>query len=226
MLQKIIANQKIINLIFFSIEISLLLVWLAIWIAVLAGVKIDLYLLRSIGNQAGVLAIILFLVTLLPGIFNRLNWRTQWLKNPLLLITLFRRHLGIMMFLLVFIHLSFVQTVPTFVRYIMTQSVGLNAPLLPLEKLILLPSALSALPSVFVIFGMIGWLLLLPVWLTSNDYSMKKLGKNWKKIQRLTYLAIWLIFLHVAWQKHILAIPIVIVGLLEVASWVVFWRKK
>lgn len=42
----------------------------------------------------------------------------------------------------------------------------------------------------FIVFGMIGFVLLLPLAATSNNYSMKRLGKYWPKLHKLIYVAI------------------------------------
>lgn len=48
------------------------------------------------------------------------------------------------------------------------------------------------------IAGFVAVLLLIPLFLTSNRKSMKKLKSNWKKLQRFAYLIIFLSLLHVA----------------------------
>ena len=42
----------------------------------------------------------------------------------------------------------------------------------------------------FIVFGMIGFVLLLPLAATSNNYSMRRLGKYWPKLHKLIYVAI------------------------------------
>lgn len=42
----------------------------------------------------------------------------------------------------------------------------------------------------FIVFGVIGFVLLLPLAATSNNYSMKRLGKYWPKLHKLIYVAI------------------------------------
>ena len=48
------------------------------------------------------------------------------------------------------------------------------------------------------IVGFIAILILIPLLFTSNRKSMKKLKKNWKKLQSLAYAAIFLSLLHIA----------------------------
>jgi len=47
-----------------------------------------------------------------------------------------------------------------------------------------------------LIFGFLALIILFVLFLTSNDYSVKLLKKNWKRIQRLVYLVPFLILLH------------------------------
>ena len=51
----------------------------------------------------------------------------------------------------------------------------------------------------YALVGFIAFLLLVPLALTSNKYSMKKLGKNWKKLHTLVYLIAVLAVVHYIW---------------------------
>ena len=51
----------------------------------------------------------------------------------------------------------------------------------------------------YVLVGFLGWLLLLPLAITSSDKMMRKLKSNWKKIHRLIYLIAILGVLHFVW---------------------------
>jgi sulfoxide reductase heme-binding subunit YedZ len=53
----------------------------------------------------------------------------------------------------------------------------------------------------FIIVGAIAFLILLVLALTSFDASKRWLGKNWKKLHRLVYLAAGLVVLHDAWAR-------------------------
>lgn len=153
----------------------------------------------ELGRRLGVLATLLFVTTLLPGILMRLRPYSQSLIPLATIITPFRRHLGILMFLSAFVHMSFTTTLP-YVAF----------------------NGWQALPppvEILHIAGSLAWLILLPVWLTSNDVSMKKLGKNWKRLQRLTYVAIWFVFGHLVLVGSPLALLVIVVAILEVASW-------
>ncbi len=49
--------------------------------------------------------------------------------------------------------------------------------------------------------GLIAFILLIPLAITSFDIWKKRLGKNWKRLHRLVYLIAPLAFLHYAWSK-------------------------
>ena len=140
------------------------------------------------------------------------------------LITPFRRHIGILMFITAFVHMSFSSNLP----YLAGQLAQLQ-PVQALtisQKLTYLMSVFPPRYQLYEIMGLIAWLLLMPVWLISNDKSMQAMGKWWKRMQRLTYISIWFIFLHVAFQAKNIAPLIFLVAVAEVYSWIAFWRRK
>ena len=51
----------------------------------------------------------------------------------------------------------------------------------------------------YVLVGFLGWLLLLPLAITSSEKMMRKLKSNWKRLHRLIYLIAILGVLHFAW---------------------------
>ncbi len=63
------------------------------------------------------------------------------------------------------------------------------------------------------IAGFVATLILIPLFLTSNRKSMKRLKSNWKKLQSLAYAAIILSLLHVAILEKTWLIYTVVVGL-------------
>ena len=119
---------------------------------------------------------------------------------------LYRRHLGISMFLLAFIHQSLSRVLPIIVRF------GIG------------PELMNAAP--YELMGTLTLALLFPLWITSNDVSMKILGKNWKRLHALTYVALFFLFLHVVLLSSNWALPGILFLGLEVLSWVVFWNRK
>lgn len=63
------------------------------------------------------------------------------------------------------------------------------------------------------IAGFIAVLLLIPLFITSNRKSMKKLKTNWKKLQRFAYAIIFLSLLHIAILDKTWLVYAVIVGI-------------
>lgn len=52
----------------------------------------------------------------------------------------------------------------------------------------------------YITVGMLGFALLLPLALTSNNWSVRKLGPKWRKLHKLTYVAVILGGAHFIWQ--------------------------
>lgn len=90
-----------------------------------------------------------------------------------------RRPLGLYAYLYAFLH---------FLLFI-GPDYGFDAPLLF--------QALKEKP--FILVGLAGFILLSALALTSFDYWKVRLGKNWKRLHRLTYLINLLIVLHFGW---------------------------
>ncbi|QCX39500.1 ferric reductase [Aureibaculum algae] len=72
---------------------------------------------------------------------------------------------------------------------------------------------LETFTQVNYIAGFIAILILIPLFFTSNKKSMRRLKKNWKKLQRLAYVAISLSLLHIVLLDKTWLIYAVIVGL-------------
>lgn len=157
-------------------------------------------LLYELAGNFGTLALLIFLGTLMPGIFGRFK------VFPLLSasIILFRRQFGILMYFLAMIHAMYISTIPAIINNTFS---------------------LQNLPS-NGLTGVITLSILFPVWITSNDISQKNLGKFWKTIQRLTYFAMIFLFFHVALVEFSNALMIAAVFTLELASWIKVWFFK
>jgi len=67
----------------------------------------------------------------------------------------------------------------------------------------------------FITAGMAAWLLLLPLALTSNRFSIRRLGKRWKSLHRSVYAIALLGVLHFFWLvKADLREPLIYAGIL------------
>lgn len=51
----------------------------------------------------------------------------------------------------------------------------------------------------YILVGALAWCSLLPLALTSNRFSMRRLGRRWKQLHRLAYAALGLGLLHMLW---------------------------
>jgi sulfoxide reductase heme-binding subunit YedZ len=88
----------------------------------------------------------------------------------------------------------------------------------------------------YAVVGLLAFLILLPLALTSTNWAMRKLGKNWKRLHRLVYVAAVLAVVHYFWLiKGDYGQPIlfaVILGLLflirtpPVKERLTNWRKR
>lgn len=57
---------------------------------------------------------------------------------------------------------------------------------------------LAERPYIFV--GFAAWLLMVPLALTSSNWAVRKLRKNWVRLHMLVYPSVLLAWLHIAWQ--------------------------
>lgn len=152
----------------------------------------------SIGSFLGKIALILFITTLLPGIGERFG-----IQNKLLaLLRIFRREIGILMYITAITHVT-------------------------LAKLVITTSFKELLmPMPFEIMGSLSLFILFFLFITSNTFSQVKLRLNWYRIQRLAYIGMFLIFLHVAFLK--LSIWTVLMGILiivQAASFIALYKR-
>jgi sulfoxide reductase heme-binding subunit YedZ len=53
----------------------------------------------------------------------------------------------------------------------------------------------------YIVVGLIGFLMLIPLAMTSFDVWKKRMGKRWKRVHQTIYLIVPLLLLHYAWGK-------------------------
>jgi DMSO/TMAO reductase YedYZ heme-binding membrane subunit len=156
----------------------------------------------QVGRHFGQLAIALLGLVVLPGIMGRFRLEIKLTR----LITLFRRQLGIGVFIFAFVHYSFVRLLPTVAGFF-----ELKFPY----------------PALFENLGVIALFILFLMFLTSNNASQKKLGKWWKRLHRFVYLTVWLLVFHTGLQKiSIWTLGIGTVAILEVLSFIYEYMRK
>lgn len=150
-------------------------------------------IVSELGEKCGQLALCFFILASVPGMAGRFRF-----KHPLVTIGLmFRRHIGISTFVLAFCHSQISYLIPI-----------LSAGMLPPFP-----------PPLFAFWGGLTFMGLFILFITSNDFSVKKLGSWWKRIHKLLYVLFWGIFLHVALQElSVWAVLIFLVAVLEIVS--------
>lgn len=167
----------------------------------IASYFVPLDYLYEPGQQIGRISLVLIWLILLPGIIKRLNLKGKIAKLGVK-IRVLRRQLGIMMFQLGLIHWFWM------VNFFYIQF-GF-------------PTDPSKIP-VFQSLGLFALILLIPLYITSNDFSTKLLKKSWHYLHRLIYLALLLLLFHVALNFKISgllwAIPSTLIFILEIISW-------
>lgn len=153
----------------------------------------------QLGVWSGRLGLLFYILTTIPGISRRFG-----LKHKLFsLLHIFRRYIGISMYLSISVHFWFVRGVPWFIK-----------------GLLKLP------PALFEIMGLTAYILTFFMFLTSNDLSVARLGIWWNRIHKLTYIIIFFIFLHVALQRLSIWTILIGVTLLTQISSHIFGRLK
>jgi len=144
-------------------------------------------------------ALLVILVVITPGILGRFNIQIKISR----VITLYRRRLGILVFMLAFTHAHLIS---------LPKLAGIEPFVIP--------------PPLFQSFGLSALLILSIMFLTSNNFSVRRLGKWWKYVHRLVYIALLLILLHTSLQRvSIWSILAVVFFVLEIISLVFAYIK-
>ena len=148
------------------IYVSLLVPLLFLTYDLLSG-RLGVDPMRAIEKSLGVTAIYILILTLCITPFSVLTG-INFIR--------FRRVFGLMSFFYIILHFSTWLLLDMQLRWVE------------------IAESLTRKP--FIVFGMMGFLLLIPLAATSNNYSMKRLGKYWQKLHKLIYVAIILGGIH------------------------------
>lgn len=151
---------------------------------------------RDLGKLSGSASAVLLLLSLLPGIMKRFRVKGCLQSVQLVLMT-YRRYLGITMYLTASTHYLWIKFFPAMVFG---------------------GSPLAA--NTFELLGTMALMIALPLFLTSNDKSMKFLKKNWHRLQKLSYLVLLFVVLHLWFLREIESITLLmtLILVLEVSS--------
>ena len=77
--------------------------------------------------------------------------------------------------------------------------------------------------SNFLFWGLLGIIILIPVFITSNNFFQRTLKQNWKRVQRLSYVLFLAGVLHIYFLGEYYALLEIII---LVVFWVLAWRKR
>lgn len=181
-----------------AVNCLLAVVWYLAFQSIILGRGNPSFFFRG-GTAFGQIALVCYVLTVLPGIARRFG---KFYK-PVSILMIFRRYIGIMTFMFVLIHASIV-------RFFW-----------------ILKGQMSVIPTeVFQVFGFLSFIILFSLFITSNDWSVRKLGRWWEWIHNLTYIVVWFIFAHVALQRvSVWSILAGIASLAQIASHIYARRK-
>lgn len=169
--------------------IAAVLVIFAYW----TSISVNRSIIYSVGTLAGQIAVPLFCLSILPGILRRFGVKGMMVA----FLTSIRRQVGVSMFLFAFLHYASLRLLPFIL--------GGMTPVIP--------------PPAFELLGVASLYALAPLYLTSNDFSVKKMGVWWRRLHSMVYFIVWLIFAHVVLQEFgIFAIILGVFALLEAGS--------
>lgn len=170
--QIILKKRKMINAVFYVQYLFMVL--LIGYAAFLTFQQTNRGMVYEWGVSSGTISLVFFCFSIFPGILRRFG-RSSKVSQVLML---FRRQIGVTAFLFGLFHYLAVRMFPVLLAGV---PINLNPPL----------------------FEVLGFLSLAPMmllFLTSNDYSVKKMGVWWKRLHSLSYVLVWTIFFHVALQ--------------------------
>lgn len=78
----------------------------------------------------------------------------------------------------------------------------------------------------YVLVGFLAWLILVPLGITSANSIRRKMGRNWRKLHKLTYVVAVLGWLHLLWLSRSDVGDAVVYGVVFVFLFVLRFRKK
>lgn len=163
------------------------LVYLFLLSYILLGIVVILsFFLPSVNQTSklfGKLALLTYVSTLIPGMGKRFG--INYL--PITVLFVYRRQLGILMFLLALVHM--------------------------------ITSGVFFTKEPFIVAGQVAIFILLLLFITSNNFSVKILSKYWYTLQQFTYVAIVFVFCHLILVRFSLfSLLILIVMIVELIS--------
>ena len=198
-------RQTISDFLHKSMYVLLVISWVIIFISFFF-IKDNL---RPFGLEMGYWAIRLLWLSTLPGILKRFRV-IGFLQDVQIVLMKSRRRIGDLMFSFAVMH---------YLWNSLFFNINIGATYIPI---------LGQTP-LFKFMGFFGLLILIPLFLTSNNFSVRILKVWWTRIHSLVYLAMWLIAFHVALQGLVVeAIITFAIAILQITSWISYksYMKK
>lgn len=151
----------------------LILLPFAYWLYLIFSDSLGADPAKTLNHATGEMAFYYLLLNLATGAWlSLMSWRPRTVR----VLLLSRRFLGVTTFVILIFHMLLYLTLEGFEPQAFEQM----------------------LTKTYLILGSLAWLILLVLALTSNNFSVKRLGgKRWKRLHRLVYLASALISAHV-----------------------------
>jgi methionine sulfoxide reductase heme-binding subunit len=142
---------------------------------IVLGIGNDPNLTYRIGSKAADIAVLFLIATSIPGIARRFHLQHKFI----MLCMLFRRQLGIATFMFALVHVCYITLFP---------EIFFHAPLIATN-----------------LQNLAGWttfLLLIPLFLTSNDVSVRRMGTWWHKVHAIIYGILWVLVVHTFFSEE------------------------
>lgn len=194
-LVNIVVFEKFLN------KLLLIAIYLA-WAVLVYSYFFELDIPRK-ARLAGDISIIFLWISSIPGILKRFRVKGLLAKIEVVLMYC-RRRLGVLMFMFALLHFAWFGLYSS-----LQEGMFPNFFDLPLKGKM----------------GYIAIALTVPLYLTSNNFSVKFFGKLWQKIHNLVYAIMWFSALHLFFGDNLnYAIPTAVVGLLQIFSHI--YNKK
>lgn len=192
---KIFTRQNISDFLHKILIYSLVISWVLIFIS-LFFIKDNL---QPIGVEMGSWAIRFLWLSSIPGILKRFKV-TGFLQDVQIVLIKSRRRIGDLMFTFALMHYLW-NRMFFFIR------IGIYPT----------PDKVPLFESL----GFMGLFILIPLFLTSNNFSVRFLKVWWTRTHSLVYIAMWLIGFHVALQGLVIESFITFtIAILQIYSWI------
>jgi len=189
----VVGKRQLSIRLFWIVTIALLIL-IAFGYRAIVVSRGDWFIYYEIGKKAADIAVLFLVATVIPGIARRFKISHKFI----MILMLFRRQLGIATFMFALVHVSFITIFPEIRAH-----VGL----------------IATDPR-----NLAGWgtfILLIPLFLTSNDLSVRKLGVWWHRIHALTYGVLFVLVAHAFFAEMSWFLLACLAALIEIVSFLV-----